>query len=79
VVTTNRPRPQTSDIDQAIAAASLGDARPLLKKAQRALERAKRIGNKHAASEDEAAQLQSQMILELCDHVDAAVALVEGE
>lgn len=79
MVATDHPRPPTSDIDQAIVSTGIGDARPLLRKAQRSLERARRVAKKHEHSEDEAAQEFAGRVLDLCRNVDAAVALVEGE
>lgn len=73
------PPRKGDEYDLITAAASMGDARPLLKQAQRALERARRIGNKHATSEDEAAQLLAHRLLATCTLVDQAVALVEGD
>lgn len=76
--TTTRPH-ASSEVDRAVVAAGIGDARPLLRKAQRALERPRRVAQKHEHSEDEAAREFAGRILDLCRHVDGALALVEGE
>lgn len=65
--------------DAALVSASLADGWALLRRAQRALERAKRIGSRYAESEEEAEREQAAKVLAITGHVDSALALMEGE
>lgn len=79
--TASRPGPEEAQAtrERAVAAASVTDAKYLLKKAQRALASAKAIAGKYTDLDDEPAQEEARRILDLCGHVDTAVALAEGE